>query len=544
MGENNFVKRKKNHSNEIIEYILTIITVINILMIAKSLGLYGIGYFAIAMTFIYLVISFVSGWTGNFLAKYIKGRSTRKQYRNASNFFRGSLLFIGISSLIFATALALFGNSVGKFLFKDIHIGLCICISAPIVFLYSISVVFSGYFKGMGINRPVLIYQVIRCFVTFTGSIYFMKITMNYGAKVSALLQNESITYIYGAFGAIAGFVAGQLIGFITLFVFWILFHSELSRLVQSDSSRYSESILDCIRMVCISGIVSGTKNVLFLCAPMINYILYLSFDKTMIGSAGIALGGSLFGIALPCMLLFIPLFMLWNQKAYKGINTLIKNEDYNQIRSKHFNMILGLCTFGLFITVSFAVLSPILTKALLISLTELQSTLILCFITCSVFVIGEVIHIRLNLLMNNKAFIYLSSLLGFVIQTACFMLGFKVLNMGVYSILFGTAVNAIVLNLLCIFRLGKRIRFGSASIRRLIMGLIVSFAGVLIVLLVYQLFAKSLNGIVLFLISFIPGFIIYLLGMVFLQIIDYDEADQIPFGSVILQVARLLHRE
>jgi len=62
--------------------------------------------------------------------------------------------------------------------------------------------------------------------------------------------------------------------------------------------------------------------------------------------------------------------------------------------------------------------------------------------------------------------------------------------------------------------------------------------------LLVYQLLAKSLNGIILFLISFIPGFFVYILGMVFLQIIDYDEADQIPFGTVILQVARLLHRE
>lgn len=538
------MKRKKNHANEIIEYILTMITVINILVIAKSLGLHGIGYFAIAMTFIYLVISLVSGWSGNFLAKYIKGRSTRKQYRNASNFFRGSLFAIGISGLIVATVLCLFGNSVGKFLFKDIHIGLCICIAAPIVFLYSISAIFSGYFKGMGINRPIIIYQVIRCFVTFTGSIYFMKITMNYGAKVSALLQNESITYIYGAFGAIAGFVVGQLIGFITLFVFWILFHGELSRLVHSDTTRYSESILDCIRMVCISGIVSGVKNILFLCAPMINYILYLSFDKSMVGPAGIALGGCLFGIALPCMLLVIHLFMLWNQKAYKGINTLIKNEDYAQIRNKHFNMILGVCTFGLFINVSFAVLSPILTKALLISLTESQNTFILCFIACSVFVIGEIIHIRLNTLMNNKAFVYLSSLLGFVIQLACFVIGFKVLHMGVYSILFGTVANTIVLNLLCIFRLGKRIRFGSASIRRLIMGLIVSFAGALIVLLVYQLLAKSLNGIILFLISFIPGFFVYILGMVFLQIIDYDEADQIPFGTVILQVARLLHRE
>ena len=197
-----------------------------------------------------------------------------------------------------------------------------------------------------------------------------------------------------------------------------------------------------------------------------------------------------------------------------------------------------------LFITVSFAVLSPILTKALLFSLTESQNTFILCFIVCSVFVIGEIIHIRLNTLMNNKAFVYLSSLLGFVLQLACFVIGFKVLHIGVYSILFGTVANTIVLNLLCIFRLGKRIRFSSSSVRRLIMGLIVSFAGALIVLLVYQLLAKSLNGIILFLISFIPGFFVYILGMVFLHIIDYDEADQIPLGTVILQVARLLHRE
>ncbi|MBE5851727.1 MAG: hypothetical protein E7299_02030 [Lachnospiraceae bacterium] len=538
------MKRKKSHSNEIIEYILTSITVVNILLIAKSLGLHGIGYFAISMTFIYLVISFVSGWAGSFLTRYIKGRSTRKQYRNASNFFRGSLLAIGISSLVVTVVLVLFNNYVGKLLFKDIHIGLCICIAAPIVFLYSISVVFSGYFKGLGINRPVLIYQIIRCFVTFTGSFYFMKITMNYGAKVSALLQNQEITYIYGAFGAIAGFVIGQFIGFITLFVFWILFHGEISRLIHSDTTRYSESILDCIRMISINGVVSGAKNVLFLCAPMINYILYLSFNKTTDGSFGIALGGCLFGIALPCMLFVIHLFMLWTQKSYKGMNTLIKNEDYTQIRNKHFNMILGLCTFGLFIAVSFAVLAPILIHGLSISLTESQNTFVSCFIACSVLVIGEIIHIRLNTLMNNKVFIYLASLLGFVIQTACFILGYKMLNMGIYSILFGTVVNTIVLNLLCIFRLGKRIRLGSASIRRLIMGLIVAFAGALVVLLIYQLFVKSINGIVLFLICFLPGFILYLLGMVFLQIIDYDEADQIPFGPVILQVARLLHRE
>ena len=107
-----------------------------------------------------------------------------------------------------------------------------------------------------------------------------MKLAMNYGIKVSALLQNENITFIYGAFGAIIGFVGGHVFGMITLLVFWILFHGELSRLANTDSTKYSESIFDCIRIIFISGLLGGFKNVLFLSAPMLNYILYVLFKK------------------------------------------------------------------------------------------------------------------------------------------------------------------------------------------------------------------------------------------------------------------------
>lgn len=538
------MKRKKNNSNDIIEYILTIITIVNILVVTKILGLAGIGYFAVALTFVYVLTAFSSGWTSNFLAKYIKGRSARKQYRNASNFFRAAMLTVGLLNLLLAILLFTFGNILGNRLLKDVHIGYCICIAAPILFLYAVSAVFCGYFKGFGMHRPVMIYQIIRQIITFSGSIYFMKLAMNYGIKVSALLQNENITFIYGAFGAIIGFVAGHVFGMITLLVFWILFHGELSRLANADSTKYSESIFDCIRIIFISGLLGGFKNVLFLSAPMLNYILYVLFKKSSGADTGLVFGGCLFGIAIPCMILMIAIFMILSHKGYRGMTNLIRNEDYAQVKNRHYNMLLGICSFGIFSCVGFAVLTPILTDFLTPSITEAQSTLILSVVACAILVIAEIVQIRLHTLMNHKAFVYLCAFAGFVLQAIAFIIGYKVLKMGNNSILLGVAINAIVINLLCAFRINRKIRFNSAYIRRLIMAGIVAFAGALLILLTYQLLKEVLSGIILFVICLLPGFIVYVLGMVFLQIIDYDEAEQVPFGSVILQAARLLHRE
>jgi len=92
--------------------------------------------------------------------------------------------------------------------------------------------------------------------------------------------------------------------------------------------------------------------------------------------------------------------------------------------------------------------------------------------------------------------------------------------------------------------KLRKRMRFQSSEYKRWIMACIISLASALITMLLYQLLKQFLPGLFIFILSFLPGLIAYLLGMVYLQVLDYDEIEQVPFGGMILQTARLLRRE
>ena len=116
------MNKRKSYSNEISEYILAMIMLILIVFVAKTIGLQGIGYFGVTIAVIAVVTSVCGGWSSSFLAKYIKGRSARKQYRNAAVFWKSTMLFLGLFSAILSILLFLFSNAVGEVILKNMKI--------------------------------------------------------------------------------------------------------------------------------------------------------------------------------------------------------------------------------------------------------------------------------------------------------------------------------------------------------------------------------------------------------------------------------------
>lgn len=526
-------------------YKMLMLGMANVLVLSAMLGIQGAGYLGISLAFLALGLSIHSAWLSGAVAKYVRRRKVRNQYKSSESFLKGALLYAVATGAIWCALLLCFGSFLGRILVRDNHIGICIMAIAPILLLYAVSEAISGYLKGLGVFRPVKIFLLVRQVAIFAGSIVGMRLLGGYGEKVAKLLHNDAVTCVYGAFGALLGVLAGCAAGLIVLLVFFLLLLGELRRMKEKDISRYQETAFHAFQTVFLTGIFQGLKKGVFLSPLLLNYILYVRICKKDVDSAAwIKTGGFLFGETLPVMALFILGFSILNYKNHRQLTFHLKSEAYGELRERISAMLLGAFALALPVCTACAVLSEPLLRLLTKEAASDGAKWLFWGCIAAFCVIFESIMVKLLQLWNETLYSMLALLVSFGAQSVFAAALFGSTDVGASGILYGVILQTLLFTAFAFVKLWRRMRLTGYFVKKLIMCGIVALSGTLIILLIYQFAGQNLPPAVALPVCVIPGFLLYLAALGLLGLIDGGEAAFMPGGALFLQINRILHRE
>ncbi|MBQ8117840.1 MAG: oligosaccharide flippase family protein [Lachnospiraceae bacterium] len=209
----NQVERKKRQ----VEFASYVLGAISLMIIGNFLGDNGIAYFAAAYESFQLLAILLTYRLEDTLAKLLKNRTGKGQYKNAQK-LRKNVVVLG---LIFGAAgsLALFAGAgvLGETVLGLGHSVAMIRILAPILFFRTLVTIMLGFFQGEGTELPAVISYVMRQICILLFAILLVKFCGNYGDKVSALLREENFAAMYRGMGYAAAMLLAEILVFLFL---------------------------------------------------------------------------------------------------------------------------------------------------------------------------------------------------------------------------------------------------------------------------------------------------------------------------------------
>lgn len=529
---------------ELFKYKMLLLGMINNLVLSAMSGILGAGYLGISLAVFVLFISFHSIWLSAMVARYIRGRNARGQYRSSLKFFRGALLYVVVTGAVLCAFFVILSNQLGSFLIRDIHIGICLIPLAAMLLIDGLSSVVSGYLQGMNFYVPVKIFYLVRQVTCFAGSIAGMKFLGEYGQKVANLKHNEAVVSVYSAFGSLLGISVGGITGLVLLVIFCLLLRGEFHDMRGKDTARFQESAFHGFQVMFSLGILKGIRYMMLLASLPLNYILYVRLCmKDGDSATWIRTGGYLFGEAVPITAILIVIYVIFNHKNYRQLAGHWKNETYVQFREKAFAMILSVIAVALPVCAGVAVMAEPILKCLVKGAAKEGVAVLMFTAIGAVLLLFEIMALKLMELWNETVYLYLTVVVSFVVQTVFVVLSFKTFDLGMKGIVLGMIVQAALSTLLFFVKFARRLRLSGNQIKKMIMALIVALSGVLIILLIYQLAGSKLSAGAAIAVSMIPGFLLYLAAVALLRIVSDKEAEQMPGGELFLWLNGLLHR-
>ena len=538
------MKKNSASATELFQYKMLLLGMMNLLVLSVMSGVLGTGYLGISLAALVFLVSFHSLWLSPIVARYIRGRNARGQYKSSLKFFRGALLYALVTGAVFCLLLILGANRLGGYFIRDIHIGLCLIPIAVIFFVYGLSETVSGYLSGMNYHTLVRIFYLVRQVAVFVGSIAGMKILGGYGQKVALLKHNAAVSSVYSAFGALLGILVGYLTGLILVTVFCLLLRQEFYAMRGRDNARFQESTFHGFQVMLSLGIIQGIRDAILFAPLPLNYILYVRLCMRDGDSAEwIKTGGYLFGEAIPLTTMLLLLFIILNHRNYRQLAGHWKSEAYGQFREKVFAMFLSIMTLAVPICLAVSVMSEAISKCLTKSTAKEGATALVYMGIAAVLLLFEITAYRLMELWNETIYLYFTVLLSFAVQTVFAVFAFRTLDLGAAGIPLGVIVQAVLFISLFFVKFVWRLRLSGNQIKKLVMALIVALAGVLIILLIYQFTGEKLPVAAAVAVSVIPGFLLYLAAVTLLRIVDDEEAELMPGGELFIWLNGLIQR-
>lgn len=537
---------KKNNASttELFQYMMLLLGMVNLLVLSAMSGILGAGYLGVSLAVLVFLMSFHSFWLSSMVARYIRGRNVRGQYKSSLKFFRGALLYAIVTGGILCVAFMVGSNLLGGFFLRDNHIGLCLIPTAAILLVYGVSEVMSGYLRGMNVYAPVKIFYLVRQVTCFVGSVAGMKFMDEYGRKVARLKHNEAVTSVYDAFGSLLGILAGCVTGLILLVVFSLMFRREFRAMRGRDATRYQESAFHGFQVMLSLGIFQGLRYAMLFSPLCLNYILYVCLSMPDGDSTSwMRTGGYLFGEAFPFMAVPVSVFAILYHKEYRQLAGYWKNESYAQFREKVFAMLLGVLALALPFCLAVSMMAEPILKCLSKSAAKEGVSIFLYMGIAAAPLMLEMMAYKLMELWNETVYLYLTTLLSFGVQTAFAVAAFGTLDIGADGIVFGVIVQAALFDFLFLVKFARRLPFSGVQMKKLVMALIVTLAEALVILLIYQFTWEKLSAPAVIAVSMIPGFLLYLAAVTMLRIVGSAEAEQMPGGGLFLRLNDLFRR-
>ncbi len=524
------VKRKQI---QIFSYIIWLIT---LLVVCKIVGNAGIAYFVVAVEATTIFLLLLSYSVPDTLGKILRSRSARNLYKNVKKIRKNILTFQCIIATIGAVALFFLSDFLANDIFKMPYSSYIIKILSPIVLIRTICGVLKGFFQGSGTEMPTVVVDVLRQVFTLGFGILFCNILKTYGEKVSALLQNNNFTAMYGIIGIALAMLLTEIL--LLLFLFLIYLGGNHKSSHKLDGLNKTESFRESI------GIFYGNMSFSILNSLLARLPIWLgvvffvrSVEVNQIPEYGIFYGKYL----VLCGFAILPLCAMMLSMCIRIVTDLRKGEHH--FARSEFQIALQT---GFVNTVFVSAWMIAVAKQIAGLFAKEDTVLLTKMIQSGSFIIVFIVlcYFFLQILTLNKKDMIVLFSLGFlnVFFVISLTLCLKVWKFGVLSMVYAGVAASFIVCIMLGFFATKYVKTNINLINSIVIPFVA--AGVIGVIngLLSKLVGTYLGNIITIIVTYIVGAILY--WVVLLLTKSYKEQDLhlIPGGNVILKFGQLFH--
>lgn len=521
----NQVERKRQQ----IEFCSHALELAIFLLLARGLGSMGIAFIGVGLEVFLLIWSLCGGAVSDTLGRMLRSRNAKGQYKNAKKLRKSAMISQVVTGLL-GTIFLIAGGRIP-------HFGFVLILIAPAMFLRGITAVLIGYFQGEGTELPRVITCLLRLIFLLGFGWMFGKMLVGYGEKVSALLENDLFTAMYGAGGIALAFTLGEL--FVVLFLLLLYKGSRKPGAKEDkDGLRATDSTARQIQM--LYGAMWRRMGILFLeCFPFVVSAFFL-----LKNSAERIQNADKYGVFLASYLLpILIVIMILGAALLPGIGKVVhfsRREEHRTAKFCFESGMHGVILYSLFFTVFGAIMAEQISACAMdggaVGASYLQQGSVLLVFLMLFF------YFKKTMLLLNQPNVVISALaLGNVIYIGIiFLLGRMSIGGAerlVYAGLIGSGVSCLTLGALTC----RRLRAIPDVLHILIMPAVAaSIAGLLCLLLGKGLtpHVGNLAALIICLVTVAP---LYLVIALLLRNVREQELAVIPFGKLLSAIGQLL---
>ncbi len=510
-----------------------------LLIIGKNTGDLGLLLVAVAMEVCNFFLVLISAQLPEVVGKFLRSRSNKNQYKNVQQIKRNLGILqggLGVAGTLLLIALA---APLSKHLFPLSHSYYLLLMISPLILLRVFNHVMLGWFQGNGNELPGVLICSIRPMLWLILGLALSKRYVNQGIQVGDLLKQPEYKSVYAALGVILAIVLAELILFLILLAFTIIYYYN-NRSNAKTGMKTTDHPANLLRIYCKTRWLPTLQLFLFSLPLWIvlisenirkgaNSISYQEFAVLYVKGLGL-LGVLIFvGSAV-----FLP---LQSRAVYN-----LKNEGSRYASESLRRGIVAIFAVMIFSSISIWSMNDQIAKLLMggthgVLAKWLQIGAALPVVWSLIYFFYRVLH-----LLKQKIII----LAGFALTDVIFLIltiisGSKQ-EMNPDSILWNLLVCSVILCLILGFFSCVMFRLGPELVMPLLTT--VMAAGVIFVIqtALQSVFTPHLGAGVSLLVIFVITLILYLLLLLVLRVFRDDDFENIPAGRILLALGQMLH--
>lgn len=347
----------------------------------SKIGSLGAGITLVSgIIYLFLYNIFISS-SKNVVSKMVASRIKRGFDDNAKKILNYYLYYTLFVSAIVFVLFSIIPSFICKLLYKDIMCTFVLSVCGILFVIQALCDTLKSYYIGSGDSKIVVFSDVLKNVVLILSALFLLSYFVDYGSKVSALKNNQSMSGIYGAIGVVISFVIAFIVVFLVLL-------SGIGRLFKKDAFSFNEvrtkEGFKTFLKSFLPSLVKKTRNAVF---PLVSYLI---ISAMYIRNSGENIDNAYSNIAIlivPITIIPLILILLLKEFAFLHIfqiRSACKKEDRKGIVLAYTNYTNASLTLVVpaFITLA-TFMKPINEKLYLLQIDNLLS---LCIISSFIF--------------------------------------------------------------------------------------------------------------------------------------------------------------
>lgn len=498
----------------------------------------GVAYFAAAYECFSFLWILLGRNVADTLGKLLRGKSTKGQYKNAGKIRKYTMIFQCFAGAAGGLILGVGGPFLVTYVFR-IPLGAALtAVLAPAFVMRMIGAVILGYFQGEGSELPAAVSGVLRQIFFLGFGLLFCNIFKGYGGKVSALLEKDNFTAMYGAIGAAVAVSMAELL----TFLFLIIVYKGSSRKKTAGSG---EGMRTMDTFGSIISTLYGNMGLLILIQLFERFPIWLGIIFLQKSVQDAEASAVKYGVYYGKYLAFGGIFVLIVTMALipiqARVSTLVRREEQKAARTGFQAGLHMAVVQGLFFSVFMAGMGNQLAGVLCVDQAESLGEM-LSFGSFAILFAVLASYFSGLLLLTGRRYPVLGSLGGmnilFVIAVTLFL---NVGKLGVLSLVYGGLAAGGVLCLTLGFLVCAQLRMSVDWIQTVCIPAGCACAAGLICLFLGKALTPHLGNLVTVIVCFLLSALVYWVILVLLRNFREQELKQMPGGGMIRALGQML---